>query len=186
VHSYRFRLIAMVCHPNYVFSIDGHSFTIIEADGVNTQPVLADSIQIYAGTILSSLFFNENFMVDRLGQRYSFIVRCLLPSCATFVDRVVISSTPTSPSTITASLPLTDFLHLPLTLCIAGIRANPNMGYIGFLDGINSAILRYKDAPALDPVTTQQPSLSPLVETSLVVSAFGRSTPGPPCDRCPF
>ncbi|KAL0573068.1 hypothetical protein V5O48_008894 [Marasmius crinis-equi] len=53
---YRFRLISMSCEPNYVFSIDEHPLTIIEADGVNTVPLLVDSIQIFAG------------------QRYSFVL----------------------------------------------------------------------------------------------------------------
>ncbi|KIK54008.1 hypothetical protein GYMLUDRAFT_49075 [Collybiopsis luxurians FD-317 M1] len=53
---YRFRLVAISCDPNYIFSIDGHSFTVIEADGVNHAQVAADSIQIFAG------------------QRYSFIL----------------------------------------------------------------------------------------------------------------
>jgi iron transport multicopper oxidase len=55
--SYRFRLISMACHPNYVFSIDGHNMTIIEVEGVLVKPLVVDSIQILAG------------------QRYSFIVR---------------------------------------------------------------------------------------------------------------
>ncbi|KAJ7784108.1 laccase 1 precursor [Mycena metata] len=53
---YRFRLISMSCEPNFVFSIDGHTMTVIEADGVSTQPLVVDSIQIYAG------------------QRYSFVL----------------------------------------------------------------------------------------------------------------
>jgi iron transport multicopper oxidase len=27
---YRIRLLAIVCHPNYVFSIDGHNFTYVD------------------------------------------------------------------------------------------------------------------------------------------------------------
>ncbi|KAF7369720.1 Laccase, multicopper oxidase, benzenediol:oxygen oxidorectuctase [Mycena venus] len=50
------RLISMSCDPNFVFTIDGHNVTIIEADGVNTEPLPVDSIQIYAG------------------QRYSFVL----------------------------------------------------------------------------------------------------------------
>ena len=46
---YRFRLINMACTPNFVFSIDGHSFTIIEVDGVTHQPVVADSLRIFVG-----------------------------------------------------------------------------------------------------------------------------------------
>ena len=57
---YRMRLVSISCDPNYTFSIDGHNMTVIEADGVNHEPVTVDSITIYAG------------------QRYSFIVRCSL------------------------------------------------------------------------------------------------------------
>lgn len=53
---YRMRLIAMSCDPFYTFSIDGHSLTIIEADGVNTLPLIVNNITIFAG------------------QRYSFIL----------------------------------------------------------------------------------------------------------------
>ncbi|KAF7973388.1 hypothetical protein HWV62_15493 [Athelia sp. TMB] len=53
---YRFRLVSISCDPNYTFSIDGHNLTIIEADGVETEPLVVDSIQIFAG------------------QRYSFIL----------------------------------------------------------------------------------------------------------------
>ncbi|KAJ7865708.1 laccase 2 precursor [Mycena leptocephala] len=54
---YRFRLISMSCEPNFVFSIDNHTMTVIEADGVSTQPIQVDSIQIHAG------------------QRYSFVLK---------------------------------------------------------------------------------------------------------------
>ena len=47
----------MACDPNYNFTIDNHSFTVIEADGENTQPTKADSLAIFAG------------------QRYSIVVR---------------------------------------------------------------------------------------------------------------
>lgn len=53
---YRFRLVSLSCDPNFTFSIDGHNLTIIEVDGVNTQPLVVDQIQIFAG------------------QRYSFIL----------------------------------------------------------------------------------------------------------------
>ena len=46
---YRFRLISISCDSNFVFSIDGHNFTVIEADGQNTQLLVVDSIQIFAG-----------------------------------------------------------------------------------------------------------------------------------------
>ena len=46
---YRMRLISMSCDPNFEFSIDGHIFTIIEADGELTEPLVVDQIQILAG-----------------------------------------------------------------------------------------------------------------------------------------
>ncbi|KAJ7921991.1 laccase 1 [Mycena leptocephala] len=54
---YRIRLVNIACSPNYVFQIDGHTnLTIIEADGITTQPYSVDQITIFAG------------------QRYSFIL----------------------------------------------------------------------------------------------------------------
>ncbi|KAJ4491939.1 laccase lcc5 [Lentinula edodes] len=53
---YRFRLVNLACDPNFVFSIDNHTMTVIEADGVNHEQLVVDSIQIFAG------------------QRYSFIL----------------------------------------------------------------------------------------------------------------
>ncbi|KAJ7138287.1 laccase 1 [Mycena epipterygia] len=46
------------------------------------------------------------------------------------------------------------------------VRAQPNLGNTTFIDGLNSAILRYTGAPAHDPITTSNIT-HPLVETSL-------------------
>jgi len=54
---YRFRLVSISCDPNYVFSIDHHTMTIIEADGVLTDPLIVDSIQIFAGQRYSFILF---------------------------------------------------------------------------------------------------------------------------------
>ncbi len=86
--------------------------TVIEVDGVNHQPVVVDSIQIFAG------------------QRYSFILR--------------------------TNMPISNYW----------IRANPNIGPTGFVGGMNSAILRYSGAPALDPETIST-TTKPLLETNL-------------------
>ncbi|KIL58885.1 multicopper oxidase [Amanita muscaria Koide BX008] len=58
---YRFRLVSISCDPDFTFSIDNHTMTIIEVDGVATQPLKVDSIDIYAG------------------QRYSFILKANQP-----------------------------------------------------------------------------------------------------------
>ncbi|KAK7042858.1 multicopper oxidase/laccase [Favolaschia claudopus] len=49
-------LTTCMADPNFIFTIDGHNFTVIEVDGINVQPLVVDSIQIYAG------------------QRYSFVL----------------------------------------------------------------------------------------------------------------
>ncbi|KAG2047768.1 laccase [Suillus hirtellus] len=46
---YRLRLIQMSCETAVQFSIDGHSLTIIEADGELTQKLVVDRLQILAG-----------------------------------------------------------------------------------------------------------------------------------------
>nr|QMP96878.1 laccase D precursor [Cerrena sp.] len=58
---YRFRLVSISCDPNFIFSIDHHPMTVIEMDGVNTQSMTVDSIQIFAG------------------QRYSFVMQANQP-----------------------------------------------------------------------------------------------------------
>ncbi|KAI0315482.1 Cupredoxin [Amylostereum chailletii] len=45
---YRFRVVSISCDSNFIFSIDQHDLTVIEADGVNTQPFVVNSIQIFA------------------------------------------------------------------------------------------------------------------------------------------
>ncbi|KAH9168155.1 laccase [Lactarius sanguifluus] len=46
---YRLRLVSISCEPAFYFSIDGHPLKIIEVDSVNHQPLLVDSLQIFAG-----------------------------------------------------------------------------------------------------------------------------------------
>ncbi|KAF8263781.1 laccase [Lactarius quietus] len=46
---YRFRLVSISCDPSFVFSIDGHQFTVIEVEGTNVQPLVVDSIELFAG-----------------------------------------------------------------------------------------------------------------------------------------
>ncbi|KAJ3766914.1 laccase [Lentinula raphanica] len=44
---YRFRLIDMSFDAFHAFSIDSHNLTIIEVDGINTQPHTVNSIELY-------------------------------------------------------------------------------------------------------------------------------------------
>lgn len=52
---YRLRVISISCDPNFIFSIDNHQLTVIEADGVAAQPHTVDSFQIFVGTYPSRL-----------------------------------------------------------------------------------------------------------------------------------
>ncbi|KAH9999531.1 laccase [Russula vinacea] len=58
---YRFRLVSISCDPNWKFSIDNHTLTIIEVEGTNVRPLAVDQIQIFAG------------------QRYSFVLNANQP-----------------------------------------------------------------------------------------------------------
>ncbi|KAJ8592033.1 laccase [Rhizopogon salebrosus TDB-379] len=60
---YRLRLIGMSCDPNFLFSIDGHNLTVIEADGQLTEPLIVDSLQILAGQRYS-VVLNANNSID--------------------------------------------------------------------------------------------------------------------------
>ncbi|KAI0751805.1 laccase 1 [Daedaleopsis nitida] len=109
---YRFRLVSLSCDPNYVFSIDKHDMTVIEADSVSTEPLAVDSIQIFSG------------------QRYSFVLE--------------------------ANQSVDNYW----------IRAQPSSGTIGYIAGVNSAILRYDGAPPTEPETWSWP-VNPLKEQDL-------------------
>ncbi|KAH8993137.1 laccase [Lactarius akahatsu] len=71
---YRFRLVSISCDPSYVFSIDSHQLTVIEVDGQNVQPLLVDSLEIFAGQRYS-VVLNANqkvgnyFRLNRTGIR---------------------------------------------------------------------------------------------------------------------
>ncbi|KAH8104302.1 laccase [Phellopilus nigrolimitatus] len=110
---YRFRIVSTSCYPSYTFSIDGHNMTVIEADGVETQPVTVDSLTIFSA------------------QRYSVVV--------------------------TADQPVDNYW----------IRVDPSVGTTGFSGGLNSAILRYANASAVDPTTSQTTNGVALNEANL-------------------
>ncbi|KAN0114011.1 laccase C [Russula decolorans] len=46
---YRLRLVSISCDPSFTFSIDSHTLTVIEVDGTNVQPLVVDSLEIFAG-----------------------------------------------------------------------------------------------------------------------------------------
>ncbi|OCB85491.1 laccase [Sanghuangporus baumii] len=46
---HRFRLINSGCNPSFNFTIDAHNLTVIEADGIEVEPVTVDQLQIFAG-----------------------------------------------------------------------------------------------------------------------------------------
>ena len=46
---YRFRIVGASCDPWFNFTIDGHPMTVIETDGVGTEPLVVDSLPVFAG-----------------------------------------------------------------------------------------------------------------------------------------
>ncbi|KAF9062893.1 laccase [Rhodocollybia butyracea] len=60
---YRFRLIHSGCDQPFNFSIDFHTFQVIEADGIEHEPVVADAVQIFVAQRYS-LVMAANQSVD--------------------------------------------------------------------------------------------------------------------------
>lgn len=110
-HSHRLRLVSTSCFPrqaisqyysvdhtltfgnSYTFSIDGHSLTIIEADGVETQPLTVDSLNIFAAQRYSVVVTMnqpvDNYCKERkrlLLSQISLIDWVRDPSCPFFRD----------------------------------------------------------------------------------------------------
>jgi hypothetical protein len=54
----------MSCDPNYMFSIDQHNMTVIEADGVNTQKITVDKIQVFAGGLVPDARESSSLTAD--------------------------------------------------------------------------------------------------------------------------
>jgi len=52
----------MACDPNYLFHIDNHVMTVIEADGINHRPTEVDQVQIFAGEALYPRRQNLHFL----------------------------------------------------------------------------------------------------------------------------
>jgi hypothetical protein len=72
--SYRFRLVSISCDPSFTFSIDSHQMTIIEVEGTNVQPLVVDSLPIFAGTC-------ESYILSCLGCTNRFRNRSTLLRC---------------------------------------------------------------------------------------------------------
>ena len=47
--KYRFRLVNISCRTFFTISLDGHNFTVIEADGIEHEPLVVDSLTIFVG-----------------------------------------------------------------------------------------------------------------------------------------
>jgi Multicopper oxidase len=72
--SYRLRLVSISCDPSFNFSIDSHTLTVIEADGINVQPLVVDSLEIFAGACVDFFDFLVVLIDGKTGQRYSVVV----------------------------------------------------------------------------------------------------------------
>ena len=164
--SYRFRLVSISCDPNFTFSIDGHNMTVIEADGISTQPLLVDSIQIFAGKLLS-LYVSTLFSTF---QRSTLLLcRELITVYLINYASLLYSSRPINPSTTTVGLLPCHSYHSGSALI--GIRSLPQRGT--YADFTNLAVLRYDDAsdtdPTVDPTINIPKSSLPLIENNLHV-----------------
>ncbi|KAI6145124.1 laccase [Pisolithus tinctorius] len=56
---YRFRIVGLSCASWFNFTIDGHNMTIIEADGIETEPMVVDSLPVFPGQRYSVVDFRR-------------------------------------------------------------------------------------------------------------------------------
>ncbi|KAF7288968.1 Laccase 1 [Mycena indigotica] len=75
---HRFRLVSLSCDPLFTLSIDGHTMTIIEVDGVNHKACVATFMPM-----CTDRFSPQPLTVDSIrvlaGQRYSFVLNANQP-----------------------------------------------------------------------------------------------------------
>ena len=109
-------------------------------DGHDMKVIEADGISTKPLTVDQIQIF--------AGQRYSFVV-CF--------ELSYILAPVLKPLQLNANRPVKNYW----------IRANPNLGMVGFEGGINSAILRYRGAPVAEPTTPLVAATKPLVEADL-------------------
>ncbi|RDB26212.1 Laccase-1 [Hypsizygus marmoreus] len=60
---YRFRVFSLSCRPFFTFSIDNHTFDVMEFDGIEHDPVPAQNFDIYAAQRVS-IILNANQTVN--------------------------------------------------------------------------------------------------------------------------
>ena len=120
--------------------------TIIEADGVETEPLTVDSFAIFP-----SQRYSVVFTADQPIDNYCTSSDCDIGDNQSFDE----------------SLSLGIRVN-PINSGVNGI-ANFTTGFDG---GINSAILRYKGADKVDPTTSENPNGIALNESDLSVSHF--------------
>ncbi|KAH8988463.1 laccase C [Lactarius hatsudake] len=119
---YRLRLVSISCDPAFTFSIDGHQLTIIEVDGENTQPLVVDSLQIFAG------------------QRYSVVLNANQPIDNYWI-RAVPNFDPSDPTTNIPSsiLPLKE-TDLHVATCSQPVPGNPFLAVLTININLNVSL----------------------------------------------
>lgn len=69
---YRFRVFVMACESNFIFSIDGHDLTVIEADATETEPHTVNTLQMLTGMYRHC--YHNGSLMRVPGQRYSVVL----------------------------------------------------------------------------------------------------------------
>ena len=98
--SYRLRLVSISCDPSFNFSIDSHTLTVIEVEGTNVQPLVVDSLEIFAGACVEFFDFRVVLIDGKTGQRYSVVV-CTF--CSPFIRRFILTGCSSPPTSLLAT-----------------------------------------------------------------------------------
>ncbi|KAK6969220.1 multicopper oxidase/laccase [Favolaschia claudopus] len=181
---YRFRLASISCDPNFIFTIDGHNFTIIEADSVNVQPLNAG--QRY------SFVLNANQAVDNYwirtvanGGTAGSTTVSTRPSCGTLVADAVDPTT--NATTAAAALDETN-LHplvsspvpgrIPLAQRTVALNLVISLDFTTFTFQVNGAEFVPPTAPVLLQILSGAHTAAELLPNGSLTIPGG--TPGAP------
>ncbi|KAK6977696.1 laccase 8 [Favolaschia claudopus] len=131
---YRFRLFNIGFRSNFVVSIDNHTMTIIEADGVATEPNEVNILTIHAG------------------QRYSFVVNANQPIGNYWINAFINGGTKNSNLNSTLSRGILRYDGAPAEEPQTPMTAGPQ--------GAAAVALREADLVPLDPIPAPEPDFN--------------------------
>ncbi|KAJ7251872.1 Cu-oxidase-domain-containing protein [Mycena rebaudengoi] len=143
---YRFRLINMSARSKFLFSIDNHTMTVIEADGVATEPHEVNILLIYAS------------------QRYSIVVAANQAVGNYWINAAINNESPTH------NLNLNSTLSRGILRYEGALDEEPQTPLTEGPTGTDAVMLHEWEIVPLDPIPAPEPDFNLTFTTSLLAN----------------